>query len=753
MMSEHEHRAGHHDSKFWTAWKLGCRIIYGYLFFVVTLFTIIYAFTFQMEVFFKVFVENEDSDTGLSLDNCGWLVLFPFILLFFGWLYDVLTRLIIDCLDGRGGGLIRLRLAEVALFASLMEPGYFWCGCFESDTSSYDATSDAQESENLAAATTSKDYGATAAAGEQEGQQGVDGGVDERTEDERGVLESSAMLHPSYNPVAYAGPEPGPLEEAAHRWADLLQPWGFNVALVCGAAAAFPTNDWDLYKGLEDTMQYGIYTAMVFCLLFTFLDILIGVNPRLNALYYKLLEDHILITHHAEVKAAQDLDRLPTSALGYELAASVLPDSCMNLPACTTSGPEPIDRAGWLCCWTDRMTSGTYSLKVELPTLAAAYLLANILCFTNPVIGFLTLMVVLVLFAKNIVVLTALVSKRFKHFVTIFAVLSSLLFLLAYLAGATAADSQGRLKIGQPTVPTTKPSAPWTDQYLTDMYEVCNVNFYGLHITDLALLAEAAYTVENITELHTVLEEDFGNTALSDYNVTAVVVENYNAFFETHFPRLNTTVISVRGTSTGIDALIDMHYWFGISFLQVLSNSVFPVLSQMPAGLVQWVLSVPGIGLLNPDNTYTTLTDYVERRKGVLCPGNSSDCRVLTTGHSLGGGMASLAGATSEVKAVSFSGPGLYWSVDRFQITQDVLEDHVTVVKPQYDVCTKVDDNDGTVTDIDCPYPYNIISCHKIYVTAVTLYGNCGDPRGRNWSEAIQYVKDTYGDFDYSDSD
>lgn len=726
----HEHRVGHHDSKFWTAWKLGCRIRYGYLFFVVLLFSIIYAFTFQMEVFFKVFVESEDSDTGLTFSNYGWLVLFPFILLFFGWLYDVLTRLVIDCFDGRGGGLIRLRLAEVSFFVSLMKPGYFWCGCF-GGASSYAAVSDAQG------------YGA--ADGDGEPRRGG------RTAAEERVLEASRMLHPSYDPVGYTGPELPPLAEAAHKWADLLQPWGFDAALACGAAYAFPANDWDFYAGLEDTVQYGIFIAMAFCVFFIFLDIIIGVNPRLNALYYTLLEDHILVTHRAEVQAARAMEGLPTSTMGYELAASLLPDPCLNLPACR-GGQAPVDRAGWLCLWTDSMTSRAYSLRVELPVVVAAYLLANYLCFSYPVTGFITLMVVLILFAKNVNVLTQLVSNRFQHFVTIFAVLSSMLFALAYFAGASADSLKGTMNIGHPAEPTTKPSTPWTNHYLPYMYEVCNVNYYGLHVTDLALLSEAAYMVENTTELHAVMEEDFGDTALSDYNVTSVVVENYNAFFETHFPRLNTTVISVRGTSTGIDALMDMHYWFGIGFLQTLSYYVFPVLNQMPSGLVQWVLSIPGVGILNPDATYTTLTEYVERRKGALCASHAAgECRLLITGHSLGGGMASLAGATSAVKAVSFSGPGLYWSVDRFGITQDALEEYVTIVKPQYDLVPRVDENDGTVADINCPYAYNYLACHGISLTAVTLYENCGDPRGRDWSEAIQYVVDAYGEFDSSE--
>ncbi|CAM9763223.1 unnamed protein product, partial [Heterosigma akashiwo] len=182
------------------------------------------------------------------------------------------------------------------------------------------------------------------------------------------------------------------------------------------------------------------------------------------------------------------------------------------------------------------MTSRAYSLRVELPVVVAAYLLANYLCFSYPVTGFITLMVVLILFAKNVNVLTQLVSNRFQHFVTIFAVLSSMLFALAYFAGASADSLKGTMNIGHPAEPTTKPSTPWTNHYLPYMYEVCNVNYYGLHVTDLALLSEAAYMVENTTELHAVMEEDFGDTALSDYNVTSVVVENYNAFFETHFP-------------------------------------------------------------------------------------------------------------------------------------------------------------------------------------------------------------------------
>jgi len=337
-------------------------------------------------------------------------------------------------------------------------------------------------------------------------------------------------------------------------------------------------------------------------------------------------------------------------------------------------------------------------------------------------------------------------GPAFTIFVTAFVVLSVALCYLAWQGGATADMIKGSLDIIPPVAKEIQNPVWQNDLYF---YQVCSVGYFGLHILDINMLAAGAYLVENRTELFKTLHEDFDNTFLQDWTVKNAVVQNYMAFYEIHFPSLNTTVISVRGTCTGIDALQDMHYWFGISFLQLLTRFIFPVLNQLPESLIKEMLFLSAFPYLNKSPNYLILLDYVKEAKIRICGVGSAvedlhTCRVLVTGHSLGGGMAALAASLNHLPGVSFSGPGLKFNSWRFGVSELALQQHVTTIKPDYDIVPAVDTLLGTIEEIACPYK-SPLACHMPEVTALTLLKFCKDPRKRGWANTLQNLEKFYG--------
>jgi hypothetical protein len=342
-------------------------------------------------------------------------------------------------------------------------------------------------------------------------------------------------------------------------------------------------------------------------------------------------------------------------------------------------------------------------------------------------------------------------GAAFKAFLCYFLILSASLFSLAIKGGATSSLNDSDLQMIPPTKQElTNPI--WNSKL--NMYPVCSTNYNGLHLIDLGMLADAAYFLENRSVLERELHANFDNTFLQDWTLHNVMVQNYLAFFEIHFPSINMTVFSLRGTCTGIDVLHDFHYWFGVGFLQLFTGFLFPVINYFPPHFIQKIMywsSLPGFGR---EENYQFLVEHVEKTKESVCGQSLSDeagqsCNLLVTGHSLGGGMAALVGSLAQVPAVSFSGPGLKYNRFRFGISnQETIEHHVTTIKPDYDVVPMVDFLLGNTQTVTCPYK-SPIACHMIFVTLNSLQHYCGDPRKRDWTNAKAKMQQIYGPYNY----
>lgn len=107
------------------------------------------------------------------------------------------------------------------------------------------------------------------------------------------------------------------------------------------------------------------------------------------------------------------------------------------------------------------------------------------------------------------------------------------------------------------------------------------------------------------------------------------------------------------------------------------------------------------------------------------------------TGHSLGGGLATILGQSMGLPAASFSGPGTHITSGplALPIARPELE---YVVIPALDPVPRTDDHVGTIANINCRSE-DPGRCHEIVRTCCELLSSCGDPLGRSFSSCPDF--------------
>ncbi|CAE7313249.1 ppiB [Symbiodinium sp. KB8] len=107
--------------------------------------------------------------------------------------------------------------------------------------------------------------------------------------------------------------------------------------------------------------------------------------------------------------------------------------------------------------------------------------------------------------------------------------------------------------------------------------------------------------------------------------------------------------------------------------------------------------------------------------------------KLLMTGHSLGGALVGAASAAHGVDGIGFSPPGLYYQVQKFDLTLADLQSTFAIVQPANDVVPRVDKQRGMIQWIQCLE--SAAQCHRLTHTACELWARCGDSSKRDWRQ------------------
>jgi len=325
----------------------------------------------------------------------------------------------------------------------------------------------------------------------------------------------------------------------------------------------------------------------------------------------------------------------------------------------------------------------------------------------------------------------------------------------------------------------------------THTYSACQMRWGNLSALDHAILANMAYYQPELLEpnletaeadlkaVKLALNFTFPNPSYdvslvedwktNQQRITDAQDGTFNKYYRFDFKGRNHTVIAVQGTDPDdrVDLFTDIRLWFVSAFMGVAQLFIIPLNLLLPhqradlQWLIHWVHEHMTIEEGKLD-AYAPVVKYVRdivngsdheyRTHKNNCLG--VDCWTISvTGHSLGGGIATIVGSTLGIPSVSFSGPGLYYSKWQFETkTSDEVSLHPdlaeavnlgTTFMPSNDVVPRVDGQIGNIQHTACSVK-NSLHCHLISTMICDLLHRCGDDQHRERFRDCSGTKQTF---------
>jgi len=270
--------------------------------------------------------------------------------------------------------------------------------------------------------------------------------------------------------------------------------------------------------------------------------------------------------------------------------------------------------------------------------------------------------------------------------------------------------------------------------------QACYWNFNKFNIQDMTLFAALAYMPT--TELKSEIKHFYPHNEL----VFDEQFHNYKeyGYGEITYYTLDTSqavIVVIRGTTLLYEWFIDFDIWTESSISQMISI-LFPWSRLYPRTVHKII--VKQMSLL--ENFISDNSDklnqspkrfYVKQMINILQQINIKykNKPLILVGHSLGGGLAKLAGIALNNTAVivSISGPGISYSRAKYTETKDTLMETINKrifnIIHDRDIVPWADKQAGLIQQITCPKAFTRLQCHSINPIFCNLLENCGNPR------------------------
>lgn len=253
-----------------------------------------------------------------------------------------------------------------------------------------------------------------------------------------------------------------------------------------------------------------------------------------------------------------------------------------------------------------------------------------------------------------------------------------------------------------------------------------------LSVLDLAAFAEAVYAETEADILAMVLNA----TANTDLGSSVVIedlesVESVARLVVFALPSIKVRVIAFRGSQQVADWRKNADIWAPSALFQLVKlimpfgQAISMSVSRFVAVCVRSWFGIEPVGI-----------ETLEFVRAEMRQSAQDGYFLVLTGHSLGGGVAQLIGASEGISALGFSPVGATSATYRVGLShaEAPIESNAVAIVPWGDVVPLlIDMQTGVVQYISCN-TFNVVRCHDLRRAACEIYRRCGDPRGRDMS-------------------
>jgi len=270
-------------------------------------------------------------------------------------------------------------------------------------------------------------------------------------------------------------------------------------------------------------------------------------------------------------------------------------------------------------------------------------------------------------------------------------------------------------------------------------YPICSLRWGSVHVEasqrfsalDMSTFANAIYSWKSSEEVDAQVRMAFANTGLDEPVLDGPMGGRWtiHRWASWAFPSSRTRILAIRGTLTPWEIAVDVEIYALVLMMETL-NYFAPLTNFVPRDWTRWLIT---------RLTWTSDFDgspwdpLLQDARLLKQKSDSEGYELVITGHSLGGVMAMIAGAKVGAQSISFSPPGLEYVEGRFDVDSAAVRSTSTLIQPQRDIVSMVDEQAGMVQNIRCEL--SVLQCHNVDVTRCVLFDVCGDARGRRMQE------------------